>query len=270
MPAVLETDDTKAWHIYKETSEVQQNFKNRGPGSIHSYMKAKQIIYAKKTPKPKQNPQTPKPVASSSVIWNGALNSWGCHNKWTFGLWKHRQLLPFLEGTEIWRSQGQSFCAGRSQAGDDGSWLRQLHPRLWHSKNEQTQRHSSATVLLFLHRWQFWEGPCNSAWYIGNWLNISYYTAYMYLAFCIMFLLAQMHMENCPFKRLSESKRQQQLPWSQARVTHWWIGEDQAPAKRTSFRYDCSKWFLNNRHSSFRNTVYCHLVRKYCISWHSG
>lgn len=68
MPAVLETDDTKAWHIYKETGEVQQNFKNRGPGSIHSYMKAKQIIYAKKPPKPKQNPQTPKPVASSSVI----------------------------------------------------------------------------------------------------------------------------------------------------------------------------------------------------------
>jgi len=45
---------------------------------------------------------------------------------------------------------------------------------------------------------------------------------------------------------------------------------DQAPVKRTCCRYDRSKLFLNNRHSSFRNTVYCYLVRKYCISWHSG
>lgn len=40
MPAVLETDDTKAWHIYKETDEVKQTFEN-----IHSYMKGKQMIY---------------------------------------------------------------------------------------------------------------------------------------------------------------------------------------------------------------------------------
>jgi len=52
---VLEIDDTKVWHIYKEADEVKQTFKNRGPGSIHSYMKAKQRIYAKKKGKKKKN-----------------------------------------------------------------------------------------------------------------------------------------------------------------------------------------------------------------------
>lgn len=53
MPAVLETDDTKAWRIYKETDEVKQTFKNWGLGTIHSYMKAKQMIYTHtKTPQP--------------------------------------------------------------------------------------------------------------------------------------------------------------------------------------------------------------------------
>lgn len=62
MPTVLETDDTKTWRIYKETGEVKQTFKNRGLGTIHSYMKAKQMIYAKN-----------HPVANSSEIWNGSL-----------------------------------------------------------------------------------------------------------------------------------------------------------------------------------------------------
>lgn len=53
MPTVLETDDTKAWHIYKETDEVKPVCKNYGPGTIHSYTKAKQKIDAK-NPNPTQ------------------------------------------------------------------------------------------------------------------------------------------------------------------------------------------------------------------------
>lgn len=76
MPTVLQTDDTKAWHIYKETDEVNPVCKNYGPGTIHSYTKAKQKIDAKKpqpNPTQKINPNKPKPhpVSSSSEIWNG-------------------------------------------------------------------------------------------------------------------------------------------------------------------------------------------------------
>lgn len=77
MPTVLETDDTKAWRVYKETDEVKQTFKNWGLGTIHSYMKARQMIYAKK------NPTQLQTVVRSEMV---ALNSGGCHNKWTFGL----------------------------------------------------------------------------------------------------------------------------------------------------------------------------------------
>lgn len=44
MPKVLESDQTKAWHTYKETDEVEQTFKNWGSGTIHSFIKAKQMI----------------------------------------------------------------------------------------------------------------------------------------------------------------------------------------------------------------------------------
>lgn len=47
MSIMLESDQTKAWHIYKETDEVERTFKNWGPRTIHFYIKAEQMIYEK-------------------------------------------------------------------------------------------------------------------------------------------------------------------------------------------------------------------------------
>lgn len=34
MPKLLKSDQTKSWHIYKERDEVEQTYKNWGPGTI--------------------------------------------------------------------------------------------------------------------------------------------------------------------------------------------------------------------------------------------
>lgn len=44
MPKVSESDQTKAWHTYKETDEVEHTFKKQGSGTIHSFITAKQMI----------------------------------------------------------------------------------------------------------------------------------------------------------------------------------------------------------------------------------
>jgi len=50
IPEVLEIDDTKAWHIYREADDVKYKplrTKVQGHRNIYSYMKAKKMIYAK-------------------------------------------------------------------------------------------------------------------------------------------------------------------------------------------------------------------------------
>lgn len=47
---MLEIDDTKAWHIYREADDVKYKplrTKVQGCRNIYSYMKAKKMIYAK-------------------------------------------------------------------------------------------------------------------------------------------------------------------------------------------------------------------------------